>query len=324
MGQSRGPIKSPLRLLQRVSTDVTGLPVYRTPHGKKIAAALSNEKASAQDKELLMEIKEAYDEWIAELVRVIDGEEPRARVQRQVGLLNDYKFFVEVDCVAKRGSAWLKRQKGQLKLDNSIIEEFLIHLVHPATLPGFDRLDELAIGPHQAFMSMSFRADSLEGVLDHPDVVVKTKDQDFALGAQLHFAVGSSRDLANATRGSFVLAVLAAECKVNLDKTMFQEASGTATRLKQGCPMAKYFLMAEFLDMTPEDVRLTEIDNVFLLRASRRLGPHQRGKALAVAKYHEENPIRADVIWRFVEEMQSFIDSVWYDPSTVLERGSFI
>jgi hypothetical protein len=299
-------------------------PRYRTPHGNKIAAAIVNEKATQQDKELLGKIQKAYEEWVAELVTTIPGESPEARVQRQAQLLNDYKFFVEVDCVAKRGSTWLKRQKGQLKLDSSIIEEFLVHLVHPATLPGFDRLDELAIGPNQAFMSMSFRAGSLGGLLDQPEVVVKTKDQDFTLGAELHFAVGTSPDLRTATRGSFVLAVLAAECKVNLDKTMFQEASGTATRLKQGCPMAKYFVVAEFLDMTPEDVRLTDIDNVFLLRASRRLGPQQRGSAEKVEKYHRENPIRADVIWRFVQEMQSFIDAVWYDPSTVLERGSFI
>lgn len=300
------------------------LPNYGTPHGNKIAAALANPKATQQDKAILSEIQDAYDEWIAELVTVVAGEGPEARVVRQAELLNDYKFYVEVDCVARRGSAWLKRQKGQLKLDSSIIEEFLLHLVHPATLPGFDRLDELAVGPNQAFMSMSFRADSLAGLLDRPEVVVKTKDQDFTLGAQLHYAIGSSPDLRTSRRGSFVLAVLAAECKVNLDKTMFQEAAGTAARLKHGCPMAKYFLIAEFLDMTPEDVRLTDIDNVFLLRPSRRLGPQLRGNADVVAKYHEENPIRADVLWQFVEEMQAFIDAVWYDPSTVLERGSFI
>jgi len=34
--------------------------------------------------------------------------------------------------------------------------------------------------------------------------------------------------------------VLAAECKANLDKTMFQEARATASALKQGCPIARY------------------------------------------------------------------------------------
>jgi len=39
-------------------------------------------------------------------------------------LLNNYKDFLEVDLITRRGSAFIKRQKGQLKLDNSVIEEF--------------------------------------------------------------------------------------------------------------------------------------------------------------------------------------------------------
>lgn len=300
------------------------LPARSTPHLNKLRAAATNPKASDEDRSLLAEIVERYQGWASALDAVIEGEDPQTRVHRQASLFNEYKFFVEVECVARRGSAWLKRQKGQLKLDNSIIEEFLIHLVHPATLPGFDRLHELTVGPNQAFMSMSFRADSLGGLLSHPEVVVKTKDQDFTLGARLHYAVGTSADLTAPQRGTFVLAVLAAECKVNLDKTMFQEASGTATRLKQGCPMAKYFVIAEFLDMVPEDVRLTDIDNVFLLRGVRRLSPAQRADAEEVARCHMEHPIREDVLWRFVQEMQSFVDAVWYDPTSVLQRGSFI
>jgi hypothetical protein len=83
-------------------------------------------------------------------------------------------------------------------------------------------------------------------------------------------------------------------------------------------------VIAEFLDMTPEDVRLTDIDNVLLLRGVRRLGPAQRGDAEAIARCHTEHPIREDVLWRFVQEMQSFVDAVWFDPTGVLERGSFI
>ncbi|MGD9572322.1 MAG: Bpu10I family restriction endonuclease [Thermoleophilia bacterium] len=276
-----------------------------TPHLNKIAAALRNPKADADDRSLLAEIREAYDAWIASLEEVRVGETPRDRVLRHAEILNSYKYFVEVECIARRGSAWLKRQKGQLKLDNTIIEEFLTHLVHPATLPGFARLNELVVGPNQAFMSMSFSADSLTSLLDAPQVVVKSKDQDFTIGAELHYAISTRPDLSEAQRGRFVLAVLAAECKVNLDKTMFQEAAGTATRLKSGCPVAKYFLVAEFLDMTPEDPRLTDIDNVFLLRGVRRLSPGLRGDPEAVADCHRSNPIRGDVLWRFVQEMQA-------------------
>ena len=300
------------------------LPTRSTPHGNKIRAAKANPKASDEDRQLLAEIEERYRAWIAALDEVIDGESPRDRVKRQTGLFNEYKFFVEVECIAQRGSAWLKRQKGQLKLDSSIIEEFLVHLVHPATLTGFARLGELTVGPNQAFMSLSFRPSSLTGLLDRPEVIVKTKDQDFALGAEVHYAIGTDEALTSPVRGKFVLAVLAAECKVNLDKTMFQEAAGTATRLQHGCPIAKYFMVAEFLDMTPEDVRLTDIDNVFLLRSVRRLGPSERGDPDAIARCHRNHPIRDDVVWRLVQEMQAFVDAVWYDPASVLERGSFI
>jgi hypothetical protein len=184
----------------------SGLPARSTPHLNKLKAAAANPKASDEDRRLLAEIVQRYREWVSALDAVVHGEDPQTRVFRQATLFNEYKFFVEVECVARRGSAWLKRQKGQLKLDNSIIEEFLIHLVHPATLPGFDRLRELTVGPNESFMSMSFRADSLGRLLDRPEVVVKTKDQDFTLGARLHYAIGTDADLACAVSGGWVQA----------------------------------------------------------------------------------------------------------------------
>lgn len=125
-------------------------------------------------------------------------------------------------------------------------------------------------------------------------------------------------------QGKLVLAVLAAECKVNLDKTMFQEAAGTAARFKQGCPTSRYYLLVEYLDMEPEDCRLTALDNVFLLRHTKRLPFEKRSIYAEVKQQHEQAPIDPDVIWRFVGELQSFIDAVWYDPGKALQRGSFV
>ena len=118
--------------------------------------------------------------------------------------------------------------------------------------------------------------------------------------------------------------MLAAECKVNLDKTMFQEAAGTATRLKQGCPVAQYFALVEYLDMTPEDCRLTAIDNVFLLRHAKRLPFDKRDKVDAVTAQRQACPIDSEVIWRFVQHIQVFVSSAWYDPDAALQRGSFV
>src|SRR2546423_15509958 len=89
-------------------------------------------------------------------------------------------------------------------------------------------------------------------------------------------------------KGELFLSVLSAEVKGNYDKTMFQECCGTASRLKQGCPSAKYFVLVEFLDMEPEDSRLTDIVNVFLLRHARRRPSDTSSVLVEVEKQHKD------------------------------------
>lgn len=294
----------------------------RRPHRDKLDAALRNPKCS-DDIDLLQEAVAAYDEWIeATNVLTTSGRE---RVDQMVALLNKYKDFLEVDLIADRGSPFIRRQKGQLKLDNSILEEFAIQLIHPeiiSGLPGF----ELSVGPNTAFMSLSFMPAGIESLAGPPSIVLKRKDQDFALGKVIHyqFSPDGGFSPSQTASGSFCLAVLAAEIKVNYDKTMFQECAGTASRLKQGCPIAKYYALVEYLDMEPEDCRLTEIDNVFLLRRAKRLPYGKRDDASEVRAIHKDFPIQDDVVWRFVNEIQAFVQAVWYDPTAALRRGSFV
>lgn len=293
-----------------------------TPHLDKLNAALANPKCEP-DWPLLTEGKGLYEAWVASLAAV--GGEGQERVVEMVRLLNDYKHEFEVELVVKRGSDFLRRQKGQLKLDNSILEEFLIHLVHPAVVRGLGDT-QLVVGPENAFMSLSFRPRELKALGKQPDVVLKTKNQDFVIGTEIHYRFSPTAQFEpeDTATGSFVLAVLAAECKVNLDKTMFQEAAGTAARLKMGCPIAKYFVLVEYLDMQPEDCRLTDIDNVFLLRRAKRLPFDKRSVVEEVERQHREFPVDANVVWRFVQEMQAFVDAAWYDPEEALHRGSFV
>jgi len=105
---------------------------------------------------------------------------------------------------------------------------------------------------------------------------------------------------------------------------MFQEAAGTAARLKQGVPTAKYFLLVEYLDMIPEDPRTTEIDNVFLLRHARRLPVGKRDLLEFVEAQRREFPIDHEVIWRLVLEILASLNAAWLDTNEVLRRGSFI
>ena len=66
------------------------------------------------------------------------------------------------------------------------------------------------------------------------------------------------------------------------------------------------------------------IDNVFLLRKTKRLPVNKRPLLLEVERQHKEFPIDKEVIWNFVQEMQTFVNAVWYDPKKALQRGSFV
>ena len=293
-----------------------------TPHFDKLKAAIENPKCR-KDVRLLREAMGLYRAWTADLDALSSGG--KARVAEMVTLLNRYKDAFEVESVMKRGSDLLRRQKGQLKLDNSILEEFLIRLVDADIIQRLGDARFLC-GPRNAFMSLSFRPRGFAELGRRPEVVLKTKDQDFVVGTEIHYKFSASPEFQPevTAEGSLVLAVLAAECKVNLDKTMFQEAAGTAMRFKQGCPISKYFVLVEYLDMEPEDSRLTDIDNVFLLRHARRLPFEKRSKIEEVERQHREHPIDTELVWRFVEAIQAFVDAAWYDPEEALRRGSFV
>lgn len=283
---------------------------------------MENPKA-AVDRPLLREAYNAYGQWTARMNALrSSGNEFLSDLLR---LLNDYKDYLEVELIARKGSDFLKRQKGQMKLDNSVIEEFLPRLASPRLLSNLPADYELETGPQTSFMSLSFCPSSIR-TLDRPQVMVKEKDQDFAIGKSVYYKFSTDSSFAprQTIDGKLFLAVLAAECKVNYDKTMFQECTGTAARLKQGCPVSKYYVLAEYLDMQPEDTRLTSIDNVFLLRKCKRLPYEKRNIYDEIRAQHRDNPINMDVMKMFVAEMQNFIDAAWYDPEAALQRGAFV
>ena len=294
-----------------------------TPHKDKLIAAMNNPKCSDKDREIIAEAQKACEFWVSEMDKI--SSTGKERVVQLTRLLNQYKDQLEVELIIRSGSQFLIRQKGQLKLDNSVIEEFLIRLVDPRVLEGLPDF-ELCVGPQRAFMSLAFTPASIHDLGKKPRVEIKEKDADFTLGRSIYYKFSSDPAFsARSTQsGMLTLAVVAAECKVNLDKTMFQEAAGTAARLKQGCPMSRYYLLVEYLDMEPEDSRLTAIDNVFLIRHAKRLPFGKRTEYGVVKKQHQDNPIDPEVIWKFICELQYFVKSIWYDPEKALERGSFI
>lgn len=292
------------------------------PHKDKLVAALNNPKA-AEDKDLLQEAINAYDTWIKKMKAVTSTGDDF--LKEMTSCLNEYKDYLEVELIAKHGSDFLKRQKGQMKLDNSVIEEFLPYLVDSKLLNNLPTNFQLETGSQTSFMSLSFCPASIRK-LDEPEIVIKEKDQDFAIGKSIYYKFSSDKNFSSikTVDGKLFLAVLAAECKVNYDKTMFQECAGTAARLKQGCPVSKYYALVEYLDMQPEDTRLTNIDNVFLLRKAKRLPYEKRSDYEEIKRQHKDCPISFEVMKKFVDEIQNFIDATWYDPDAALNRGSFV
>lgn len=293
------------------------------PHKDKLIAAINNGKAAA-DVDILREALSAYNSWINKMTSLTSNGEDYLR--DLVKALNEYKDYLEVDLIAKEGSDFLKRQKGQLKLDNSVIEEFLPYLITPKLLSNLPTSFQLETGSQTSFMSLSFCPTNIQSLDKKPQITIKDKDQDFAIGKSLYYKFSSDKNFAaNKTiDGRLFLAVLAAECKVNYDKTMFQECAGTAARLKQGCPISKYYTLVEYLDMTPEDTRLTSIDNVFLIRQAKRLPYEKRSVYEEIKAQHIDSPISCKVMKKFVAEIQNFINATWYNPNEALERGSFV
>lgn len=81
-------------------------------------------------------------------------------------------------------------------------------------------------------------------------------------------------------------------------------------------------MLVEFLDMEPEDSRLTDIltdiDNVFLLRHAKRLPANKWGMLQEVRQQHKGFPIDGEAIYRFSQEIESFLEAVWHDPAAAL------
>jgi len=251
--------------------DVSGFP---TPHLEKLSAAHENDKLPACDKPRIGCAIERYHEWIRAM-DAVTGKTAQVRLGKLVALLNEYRLWVDVDLIFDSEENFLYRQKGQLKLDNSIIEEFLPRLIVPSILPeiaGF----EVAVGPASCFSALYF-----ESSLDVPQLgggmTIRTKAQDFAISKKLYLKAAHGPDFKDAITRETFIAYVVSECKTNLDKTMFQEACATAHDVKSAVSGARYYLLCEWLDMTPVSTAATDVDEVIIPRKAKRLGSNVRG-----------------------------------------------
>ena len=301
--------------------------VLPTPHGDKLNALLENEKLPKSDRPYILEALTFYKEWLEKLKLVTGG--PREIVTDMVDILNEYKRYIELKVIFDSEDNFLYRQKGQLKLDNAIIEEFLPILLTSALSDLLQDYD-LGFGPMTCFSGIRFESsittDKIGGGMQ-----VRTKDHDFAISRRLFIRSSHHTDFQSSITKETNIAYIAAECKTNLDKTMFQEATATALDVKLAVPGAKYYLLCEWLDMSPISTHTTAIDEILVLRKAKRLSSDVRREFSTVpgrqknrerfAQHLETNPCSTEVFLRFVEHVRGVIEE---DPENdVITRGYF-
>ncbi len=305
-------------------------PASPTPHYDKLRELLNNHKLPTPDRKSVEQALARYQSWIAAMEAVsATGDE---KVKALVDLANDYKRFVELEVIWDSEADFLYRQRGQLKLDNSIIEEFLPRLVDPAIIPALAGRTYVA-GPRTAFSAAYFTA-TLTGTARGAGLQIRTKAQDFTVGRAVYLQASFNAEFptTDTVTHEAYLAFVAAECKTNLDKTMFQETIATAHDLKVAVPGARYYVLCEWLDMTPISTRATDIDEVIILRG-KRLPSDTRSRFASGAvrksqrEWYEtflsENPVRLASMLRFTQHLRALFEATEPKEDAVLEKGYF-
>lgn len=305
----------------------------RGTHGEKIVAAMDSAKLPNSDKSRLEAALQKYDEWIIALEEV-DAPTVDELIEKLVGLLNEYKFYIDIDLIFDSSEDFLYRQKGQLKLDNTVIEEFLPIFVRKCIIKEFGKCD-VEVGSQTATFSSAYFASSLSSPAIGGGLSIKTKDQDFSMSRTLYLrsSYTPTFDAEKTVTVTTHLGYVMAELKTNLDKTMYQEASATAHDVKLAVTGAKYYLLCDFLDMTPISTATTDIDEILIVRKAKRISSNVRKEFSTFAgrqahrtwyiDFLTNNPYSADIFKRFVDHIFSQMKNEDLIEESVLDLGYF-
>lgn len=300
---------------------------FSSAHGDKLRALLSNTKLPSNDRRAIEQAVRSYEHWLQEILSV-EGHFDQ-KITKLVDLLNSYKLYLDLEVIFDSQDDFLYRQKGQLKLDNTVLEEFLPIFITVALRDELANLN-LTFGPNTCFSSVYFDS-SLVFPRPGGGLNLREKAQDFVISRKLYLQASHQPDFSDAIVRQTNLAYVAMESKANLDKTMFQEAAATALDLKTSVPSAKYYLLCEWLDMTPISSGTTAIDEVIILRKARRLASNIRSAFNTVEgrkrhrdffeDYLTKHPFDAAMFKRVAHHISNLILNSPEDD--VLNRGHF-
>ena len=306
---------------------------HRGVHGRKIEAALANNRLAETDRPRLKEALHKYDQWVSSL-DAANGETTERLIENMVALLNSYKQYVDFNLIFESTDDFLYRQKGQLKIDNTVVEEFLPIFVRKCITKNFGSCN-LDIGSQVNTFSSANFASSIFDPGVGGNLNIRTKDQDFSISRTVYVKTSYSPDFREGETREFSLHLgyIAAEIKTNLDKTMYQESCATARDIKLAVTGAKYFLLCDFLDMPPISTITTDIDEILILRKAKRISSNIResfrsyeGRQAYKVKYYNylhQHPYSADVFKRFVSHIFSCMRNETLIEEDILNRGFF-
>src|ERR1700675_1727897 len=112
---------------------------------------------------------------------------------------------------------------------------------------------------------------------------------------------------------------------------MFQEACATAHDVKVAVSGARYYLLCEWLDMSPLSSAGTDIEEVIILRRAKRINSNVRSAystALGRGKnrasyvdYLREHPLRLEMFQRFLNHIRKLMVSESPTEQKVLDLG---
>lgn len=298
------------------------------PHLDKLQATLANDKLPAGDRPRIEEAIVRYRSWIREM-ESFDNSDGQL-LKKLVDSLTRYKTYIDIDLIFGSDDDFLYRQKGQLKLDNSIIEEFLPWLIQEALVPGIG--DQFRFGPTNCYSAIYFDS-TLGDQKAGAGIRVRTKDQDFSIARKLYVKASHNPDFTSSSQVDTYIAYVATEIKTNLDKTMFQEACATARDLRIAVPGARYFMMCEWLDMTPVSTAPTDVEEVLILRRAKRVSSNIRKDfsdstkrkevASSYAAFLQANPFQPEVFARWIRHIEALLTDTDPVEGDVLQNGYF-
>lgn len=297
-------------------------------HGDKLKSLLDNPKLPVNEKIRVQDAINKYEVWLTDLddTSLLGND----LLNFMVDKLNEYKNYIDIDLIFDSPNDFLYRQKGQLKLDNSILEEFLPRLFDHRLVPGFARIANIECASRKSFAGLSFESPFI--ALSDGAAFIKTKDQDFSITKPYKITITDNPPTSDIFSADIDVSYFATEIKTNLDKTMFQEACQTASELKKSVSGCKYILICEWLDMTPINTKLTPIDEVIVLRKAKRISSNIRSNFSTYQgrkKNHDfyvnflkENPLHLDAFQRFLFHLNECFPDIVKEED-VLKRGYF-